>query len=77
MKGQHSEKTMYSDVISRSIKVIWVFNMFFIPICYLVAINCENMKMNHKDMPIYMLSISQFEVLYTALIVRAKIVRIS
>ena len=35
----------------RSIKVIWVYCFFCIPIGYHVVKNDENMKMSHKDMP--------------------------
>ena len=46
---------MFSYVISRSIKVIWVYQLFCIPIGYHVVKNDENMKMSYKDMPTYAL----------------------
>ena len=40
----------------RSIKVIWVYWFFCIPIGYHVVKNDENMKMSYKDMPTYALN---------------------
>ena len=57
LKDGHAEKKMYSNVISRSFKVIRVYSVFCIPIGYLGAKNCENMKMNHRVMPIYALTL--------------------
>ena len=40
----------------RLIKAIWVYQAFCIPIGYHMARNCENRKMNCKDMAIYALN---------------------
>ena len=42
----------------RSIKVIWVYSFFCIPIGFHVVKNDENMKMSHKDMPTYALNLA-------------------
>ena len=45
-----------------SVKVIWVYQVFCTPVGYLVARNCGNMKINHKDMPTYALQFTIWDI---------------
>ena len=58
LKEGYAEKKMFSYDISRSIKVIWVYYFFCIPIGYHVVKNDENVKMSYNDTPTYVLNLA-------------------